>query len=283
MVYHQGKIALISFCAALLILGISENFITVFFKNYNHGYHVYWILLLNYSLSCLCAKLICSTINYQISIRASFLGYTLGSGILFYWSMPQSWKIFGAYVAVLSIFHMTEFLAIAFTNPSALTVDTFIINHSVAYTLAAGVSWTEFLIERYYFPSMKTNFWISFIGLILCGIGEVLRKTAIFTAKRNFNHIVQSKKANNHTLVTHGVYNICRHPSYVGWFYWSVGTQLILQNPLCVVLYAITSWKFFHDRIFVEEISLLNFFGNDYVQYQKKVGTGLPFISGYQV
>lgn len=282
MVYHQGKIALISFFAAVFLLSLNESFITIFLKN-KQGYYSYWTLLLNYGLSCLCAKFICSASNYQISIRASFLGYTFGSGLLFYLAMPQSWKIFGAYIAILSVFHMTEFLAIAFTNPSALSVDTFIINHSTAYTLAAGCSWIEFLVERYYFPEMKTNLWIPLVGLILCGIGELLRKTAIFTAKRNFNHIVQSKKASNHTLVTHGVYNICRHPSYVGWFYWSVGTQLILQNPLCSVLYAITSWKFFHDRIFIEEISLLNFFGNDYVQYQKKVGTGLPFISGYKI
>lgn len=32
-----------------------------------------------------------------------------------------------------------------------------------------------------------------------------------------------------------------------------------------------------------EEMYLLNFFGEDYVTYQKKVGTGLPFIKGYLV
>jgi len=26
----------------------------------------------------------------------------------------------------------------------------------------------------------------------------------------------------------------------------------------------------------------MNFFGEDYVNYQKQVGTGLPFIKGYQ-
>jgi len=46
------------------------------------------------------------------------------------------------------------------------------------------------------------------------------------TAKHNFNHVVQSEKSDNHELITHGVYNLCRHPSYVGWFYWSIGTQV---------------------------------------------------------
>lgn len=44
-----------------------------------------------------------------------------------------------------------------------------------------------------------------------------------------------------------------------------------------------TSWKFFHDRILIEEVTLLNFFGQDYIEYQKKVSTGLPFISGYKL
>lgn len=38
---------------------------------------------------------------------------------------------------------------------------------------------------------------------------------------------VQFTKAETHQLVTHGVYSIVRHPSYVGWFWWSVGTQVI--------------------------------------------------------
>lgn len=43
------------------------------------------------------------------------------------------------------------------------------------------------------------------------------------------------------------------------------------------------SWKFFHDRVLIEEITLLNFFGEDYQEYQERVGTGLPFISGYNI
>lgn len=59
--------------------------------------------------------------------------------------------------------------------------------------------------------------------------------------------------------------------------------QVILQNPVCFCIYAFMSWKFFHDRVLIEEITLLNFFGEDYQEYQEKVGTGLPFISGYNI
>ncbi|CAG2182503.1 unnamed protein product, partial [Oppiella nova] len=96
-----------------------------------------------------------------------------------------------------------------------------------------------------------------------------------------------------HVLVTHGIYAFCRHPSYVGWFYWSIGTQvshrfpdtyadIILMNPICCVGYAVMSWIFFRDRIYHEEITLLNFFGDEYLKYKQRVGTGLPFITGYR-
>lgn len=191
--------------------------------------------------------------------------------------------MFGVYITVLATFHYTEFVSIAWINPTTLSIDSFILNDSIAYGIAACSGWIEFITERSYFPTWKEPSSISYFGLILCIGGEVLRKSAMFTAKHNFNHIVQSEKMDNHELVTYGVYRLCRHPSYVGWFYWSIGTQLILQNPFCLLAYAVASWKFFHDRILFEEITLLNFFGEDYLEYQKRVGTGLPFISGYKV
>lgn len=64
------------------------------------------------------------------------------------------------------------------------------------------------------------------VGLLLVMFGDCLRKAAMLTAGSNFNHIVQNEKAQSHVLVTSGVYSYFRHPSYVGWFYWSTGTQV---------------------------------------------------------
>ena len=42
------------------------------------------------------------------------------------------------------------------------------------------------------------------------------------------------------------------------------------------------SWRFFNDRIHDEEITLIYFFGDDYMAYQKKVATvGVPFVKGF--
>ncbi|XP_063983742.1 protein-S-isoprenylcysteine O-methyltransferase [Diachasmimorpha longicaudata] len=281
----DGQISLGCFLAASVLVGLPEVLLRIEFDSYLHDLfrniwfiHVFQFVFLN-----LLVLLAFRGFVYQVAVRSVFLGYTLGIGIIIALFAPESWKCFGMYMSVLSTFHYSEFLAIAWSNPKAVSIDSFVLRHSVAYGIAAGSSWLEFFIERQYFPGMKEISFITYLGMLMCACGEALRKLAMFTAKHNFNHLVQTEKSADHELVTHGVYKLCRHPSYVGWFYWSIGTQLILQNPFCLLAYTIASWRFFHDRVVLEEITLLNFFGDDYVNYQKEVGTGLPFISGYKI
>lgn len=48
----------------------------------------------------------------------------------------------------------------------------------------------------------------------------------MITAGTSFTHLISYDKRRDHRLVTRGVYSLFRHPSYVGWFWWSVGTQV---------------------------------------------------------
>lgn len=61
-------------------------------------------------------------------------------------------RILGLYSMSLSMFHFSEFISVAMTNPKTLTVDSFILNHSVQYSVAAVASWMEFAVEYYFFP-----------------------------------------------------------------------------------------------------------------------------------
>ncbi|RVE71230.1 hypothetical protein OJAV_G00072680 [Oryzias javanicus] len=219
---------------------------------------------------------------YKVALRACFLGVTFGCGLILSFS-ETSWTHFGWYMCSLSFFHYSEYLVTAIINPRSLSLDSFLLNHSVEYTLAAASSWLEFTLEKLAVPELKQLKWLSVAGLIMVLCGEGLRKAAMLTAGSNFNHIVQNEKAQSHVLVTSGVYAYFRHPSYVGWFYWSIGTQVMLCNPVCIVGYTVASWRFFRERIEEEELSLIHFFAEDYVAYKKRVPTGLPFISGIRV
>lgn len=66
------------------------------------------------------------------------------------------------------------------------------------------------------------------------------------TAKSNFHHLIQVRKQESHQLVTHGVYSFDRHPSYLGYFLFSLAGQLILGNPVSFIAYAWVLWKFFY-------------------------------------
>ena len=180
------------------------------------------------ALPCLCLAL-GWTITFifphsGVAKRAAFLGSIFGISLLVsVCSVASSWRYFAWYMMSLSFFHWSEYIMIALYNPHKLSLESFLLNHSAEYQFAAVVSWAEFVLELWLFPWMKTFYYISLVGSILMIGGEALRKLAMLTAKTSFSHVVENKKAEDHVLVTHGVYNWFRHPSYVGWFWWSVG------------------------------------------------------------
>ena len=86
-----------------------------------------------------------------------------------------------------------------------------------------------------------------------------------------------------HAIAENNIYlyqNACKKCLFSNYF---SNFQLILVNPLCIPAYAVVSWMFFNSRIYIEEITLLNFFGQNYVDYQRKVPTGVPYVKGYQI
>lgn len=52
----------------------------------------------------------------------------------------------------LSLFHYSEYLVTAINNPRSLSLDSFLLNHSFEYNLAALSSWVEFTLEKLFFP-----------------------------------------------------------------------------------------------------------------------------------
>ena len=155
--------------------------------------------------------------------RAALLGTLFGGSLILSFILRSPWNIICIYFVFLTFFHFSEYILTALYNGHRLTVDSFLLNHSFEYQVAAVASWIEFCIEAYLFPSMKSIFLLNGLGLVMVFCGELMRKYAMITSKANFSHIVQSEKSENHELVTNGVYSWTRHPSYVGWFYWSIG------------------------------------------------------------
>ena len=141
-----------------------------------------------------------------------------------------------------------------------------------------SIALIEFFVELYLVPSLKTHTSIVLVGLVWTCIGECIRKVAMITAKQSFTHLIKDNKREEHKLITHGIYKYVRHPGYFGWFLWSVGGQVLLCNPLCVLLFTAWSWYFFNDRIPYEEEQLVKLFGQSYRDYKSRTPTYIPFI-----
>eukprot|EP00571_Detonula_confervacea_P012668 CAMPEP_0172312748 /NCGR_PEP_ID=MMETSP1058-20130122/18539_1 /TAXON_ID=83371 /ORGANISM="Detonula confervacea, Strain CCMP 353" /LENGTH=236 /DNA_ID=CAMNT_0013026293 /DNA_START=154 /DNA_END=861 /DNA_ORIENTATION=- len=152
--------------------------------------------------------------------------------------MAMQWTV---YVILLCAFHLLEFFTTAIFNPSVTSADSFMVNHSKAYTAAALISWIEFCIRTFFFPDRNSPK-IFCIGILFVLGGQLCRSWAMVTCGESFNHYIQRDKKENHALVTHGIYGTLRHPSYVGFFYWSVGTQLVLCNPISTIIYGLAAW-----------------------------------------
>ncbi|XP_055640314.1 protein-S-isoprenylcysteine O-methyltransferase isoform X2 [Toxorhynchites rutilus septentrionalis] len=284
MLCYEGKLSLYCFTSAIFGLVLLWIFFDLGVFSYPIGFWTKTILLgVYYSVLNVIIRFKFTNKDYQVAVRATFLGILFALGVIIFQTCDEQYKPFGTYATLMAVFHYSEYLGIAFCNPKTLSPDSFILNHSVHYALAAAASWVEFFVEVYFYPELKTYRLLWLLGLLLCLGGEALRKLAMITASKNFSHIVQFERHQGHELVTFGVYSLMRHPSYVGWFWWSIGTQVVLANPVCFIIYTVASWKFFHDRIFMEEITLLNFFGDEYYKYQQRVPTGLPFIRGFKV
>ncbi|KAF9948683.1 hypothetical protein BGZ72_009433 [Mortierella alpina] len=214
----------------------------------------------------------------NIAVYGFGLGALFGASVILattvHTPIPQFWL----FLAALGAFHALEYIAIALFNPTKLKLDSFLLNHSPEYTTATVSGITEFLIEYFFFPQMKTWGLLNKIGLVLVIVGQMARTLAMFSAKSNFSHHVEYYKEDHHVLVTDGIYSLLRHPSYFGFYYWALGSQLMMMNPVCLIGFAVVLYRFFSERIQYEEQLLTRFFGQDYRNYKARTSTGIPLI-----
>jgi protein-S-isoprenylcysteine O-methyltransferase len=224
-----------------------------------------------------------------IATRAFLLGIvlalstTLSLFLLMKTSSPL-WRV-SSFFAVLSFFHFLEFWTTAHYNTRSAEVSSFLLSQNgKAYNIAHATAFLECLltntipiINYHVLPPAPRNT-ILILGLALIIIGQTVRSVAMISAGTNFNHIVQHTKSQSHQLVTTGIYGYLRHPSYFGFFWWGLGTQLMLGNLLCFLAYAVVLWRFFSRRISGEEELLVQFFGEKYVKYRQSTSVGIPFI-----
>lgn len=251
-----------------------------------------------------------------ISVRAYCLGIALGISTIFTLQLAYFgyglWRA-SAFIAILSLFHYLEFDSTARYNPADASLSSFLLlSNGVAYASAHAAATVELLLRCWLYSEYKPQ-WLRRpfevsqflpavpstvtvpVGIFFIVVGQFVRREAMRKAATNFNHIVQWAKKADHVLVTDGIYGFSRHPAYFGFFWWGLGTQILLENKICLVGYAAVLWKFFSQRISRkcsvgktvphlanwiqdEERHLVSFFGQEYLDYRRRVPVRIPFI-----
>lgn len=260
-----------------------------------------------------------------IGMRAFCIGQVFSlcaiSGAYMAYNANEFWRI-PAFVASLSVFHFMEFWTTARYNTRTADTSAFLLSaNGNAYRIAHLSAIVECFVTNYVrrhtsysmsltsllpapynaLPFGQAGLWL---GIVLVVVGQVIRSLAMVQAGQSFNHIVQHSKQESHKLINKGIYKVFRHPSYFGFFWWGVGTQLVLGNTVCLAGFSYVLWLFFavriegefilrclclrvkHELFFVvgadkrkgEEKLLIQFFGKEYEDYRRSVKVWIPFI-----
>jgi protein-S-isoprenylcysteine O-methyltransferase len=153
--------------------------------------------------------------------RTGVTGFVLGAIFMSgFWlgiystNLPQ----FAIYACFMSLFHFLEFLLTAVYHSDDLTWSSFLLDHSRDYGIAFLACLTEHCFECLAVPFLKNFTLLTWVGILLCIVGQVFRTGAMISAGSNFTHKIATTKLTSHQLVTTGLYQHVRHPSYFGQF-----------------------------------------------------------------
>lgn len=210
------------------------------------------------------------------AVLGGFASVSAALGILQHISLPLS-----LYVAVLCTFHLLEYWTTARFNPNAATSESFLLySNGAAYWVAQASGLLEVHLRRRY-PVLAVEALLNtrfVLGLAMILLGQAVRSTAMCQAGVSFSHLIAKHHRQQHVLVTTGIYSWSRHPSYFGFFYFAIGTQVMLGNVFSVCTFTAILWRFFSRRIEEEERYLVKFFGDAYLVYRARVATLIPAI-----
>ncbi|HEX6891111.1 MAG TPA: isoprenylcysteine carboxylmethyltransferase family protein [Chryseolinea sp.] len=140
-----------------------------------------------------------------------------------------------------------------------------IIANALSYSVSKSLS----------FP-ISTDPALRYAGLALIVVGMILRLTIVASLGKFFT--VNVTILEYHKLKQDGFYRYVRHPSYSASVLSFIGYGVSLNNWISLVIVAAAALTAFLIRIRIEEKTLIDHFGTEYVEYSKKTKRLVPFV-----
>lgn len=141
----------------------------------------------------------------------------------------------------------------------------------IALAISSGIVLSKLIL----YP-ISNQSQLPYIGLFIVVLGMVLRFFSIWSLGRFFTVDVTIR--DNHEIKKDGLYKILRHPSYSGSLLSFIGFGVSLNNWLSLVTIIFFITIAFLNRIRIEEKALIEYFGDDYLNYKKNTYRIIPWI-----
>jgi len=113
-------------------------------------------------------------------------------------------------------------------------------------------------------------------GIVVFVVGFIIRWVSIVQLGSMFT--VDVSISSTHTLKTDGLYQLVRHPSYLGLVLIMAGISLFMSNGLSSMMVVVSIFLVTNYRINVEEKALTAEFGGQYADYKKRVRKIVPWV-----
>lgn len=107
-----------------------------------------------------------------------------------------------------------------------------------------------------------------FTGFCIAGIGDIFFLISVIYMKDSWRAGIPEKDKTK--LVTDGVYKFSRNPAFVGFDFMYIGVLLMFFN-IGTLMFSLFSIVMLHLQILQEEKYMAKTFGEEYLEYKKKV------------
>ena len=107
-----------------------------------------------------------------------------------------------------------------------------------------------------------------FTGFCIAGIGDIFFLISVIYMKDSWRAGIPEKDKTK--LVTDGIYKFSRNPAFVGFDFMYIGILLMFFN-IGTLLFSLFSIVMLHLQILQEEKYMAKTFGEEYLEYKKKV------------
>ena len=126
------------------------------------------------------------------------------------------------------------------------------------------------------FANYSLPAWANLFGILIFAIALWLFWRSHHDLGKNWSPTLQVRE--DHTLITHGVYQTIRHPMYTAIWLWSIAQALLLTNWLAGLSGIITFGALYLIRVSNEEKMMLEQFGDQYQAYTQKTKRLFPYL-----